>query len=198
MTTAANVPPTDRPVVFLLFDDMEELDLAGPWELFSVWHDRFGGPPCMTVSATGHAVRARYGLQIVPDAALADAPEAGVLVVPGGDGSRRVAEDDATLDWIQQSAARADHVLSICTGVRVLHAAGLLDGRTVTTHHSALAEAATWPGVTVEETRYVHDGNVWTSAGVTAGMDLALAFIESIAGKAVAQRVAAFVEYTPR
>jgi transcriptional regulator GlxA family with amidase domain len=198
MTNATGMPPNDRPVVFLLFDDMEELDLAGPWELFSVWHDRFGGPPCMTVSASGHAVRARYGLQIVPDAALADGPEAGVLVVPGGDGSRRVAEDGVILGWVRQTAARAEHVLSICTGVRILHAAGLLDGRTVTTHHSALAEAAAWPGVTVREARYVRDGNVWTSAGVTAGMDLALAFIRAESGDATAQKVADFVEYPPR
>jgi len=185
-------------VGFLLFPEMEELDFAGPWEIFSVWNEQFGGPRCISIARSLKPVTCRYGLRVLPDQALDDAPDLSALVVPGGDGSKTVAEDEATLAFVREVYDAGHDVLSICTGARILAAAGVLDGKTVTTHHSARDEARRWPGVTVSSERYVQDGAVWTSAGVTAGIDLALAYVATTAGEETAERVARFVEYQER
>lgn len=185
----------------LLFPDVEELDFAGPWELFCVWRDRFGGPACLTLAASDGPLRCRKGLRVLPDVTLDEAPPLDGLLVPGGHGTHAVARDPAQLGWIRARAAAADHVVSVCTGARVLHAAGLLDGRTVTTHASALDEARGWDGVAVSERRFVHDAtgdrSVWTAAGVSAGLDVALALVAHVAGDDVAANVQRYVEYFP-
>jgi transcriptional regulator GlxA family with amidase domain len=134
-----------------------------------------------TLSADGAPVRSSSGLTLVPDGALAQAPRAiDTLIVPGGDGTRAAVDDEELLRWIAESSARARRTASVCTGAFLLAAAGLLDGRRVTTHWaSAEALARRHPDVTVDpDPIFVRDGHVWTSAGVTAGMDLALALVE--------------------
>jgi len=182
-------------VGFLLFPDMEELDFAGPWEVFSVWNETFGGPPCVSLARSLEPVTCRYGLRVLPDRTLDDAPDLSALVVPGGDGSKAVAEDEATLAFVREVYDAGHDVLSICTGARILAAAGLLGGKTVTTHHSARSEAEAWPGVTVSTERYVQDGTVWTSAGVTAGIDLALAYVAATAGEETEAHIRQFIEW---
>jgi len=181
---------------FLTFDKMEELDLVGPWEMFSAWAATGSGGDCFTVGATSDPVRCRFGLRVTPDTSIAEAPAAGVLVIPGGGGSRAAADDSGIVDFVRRTVQGGAAVLSVCTGVRVLHAAGLLEGKRVTTHHTAFDEVERWGRVDlVKGQRFVRDGEVWTSAGVTAGMDLALAAIETWSSRDEADRVRAYVEY---
>lgn len=179
----------------LLFPGVEELDVAGPWELFGLWRTHGDGPRSVTVGTEAGPLRARHGLQVVPDVTIESSPALTYLLVPGGPGAGTAAQDPAVQQYVAQQAEGAAAVLSVCTGVRILHAAGLLDGRRVTTHHTALADVRRWPGVTAVEQRYVRDGALWTAAGVSAGLDLALAFIAAAGGDAVAARVRREAEY---
>lgn len=188
--------PASSPIAFLLFDGMEELDLVGPWEVFSVWHEHFGGSPCVSIASSTNPVTCRYGLTVTPDRSFEEAGEFGALVVPGGDGSRTAASDPATLRVVRAVAATAHAVMSVCTGARILQAAGLLEGRSMTTHHSAFDEANAWEGVELREgRRFVRDGRVWTSAGVSAGIDLALAYVKANGGEDTAEQVRRFIEW---
>jgi transcriptional regulator GlxA family with amidase domain len=135
----------------------------------------------LVLSPDGAPLETSSGLTIAPHAALAQAPAAiDTLLVAGGAGVERLCEDRATLDWIAARAGKARRVASVCTGAFALAAAGLLDGRRAATHWSAAAELARrYPRVTVDpEPIFIRDGSLWTSAGVTAGMDLALALVE--------------------
>lgn len=188
----------DRTLGILLFPDGEELDFAGPWELFGLWRALGGGPRCVTIGRDGDPVRARHGLQVCPDVSMEDTPPLSYLLVPGGPGAEPAAQDPHTLQFVAQQAKTVDALLSVCTGVRVLHAAGLLAGRSVTTHHTALDDVRSWNGVTaVDDERYVRDGALWTAAGISAGLDMALAFIAAEAGPGVAKRVQREAEYRP-
>ncbi len=183
----------------LVFPGVEELDFAGPWELFGLWREYGDGPRCLTIGPGTDPIRARHGLQVVPDVEREAAPSLTYLLVPGGPGAERAAHDEAVTQYVAQQAETATAVLSVCTGVRILHAAGLLNGRRVTTHHSALEDVRGWAEVTaVGDQRYVRDGSVWTAAGVSAGLDLALAFIAAEAGEKMASRVQREAEYPPR
>lgn len=189
---------TESTLGILLFPGVEELDFAGPWELFGLWRDYGDGPRGLTIGTESGPLPARHGLQVVPDVEMDEAPPLTHLLVPGGPGAKPIARDAAVTRYVAQQARSATAVLSVCTGVRVLHAAGLLDGRRVTTHHTALDDVRTWDGVTaVDDERYVRDGTVWTAAGISAGLDMALAFIAAEAGKKMAARVQREAEYFP-
>jgi transcriptional regulator GlxA family with amidase domain len=172
----------------LLFDDVQCLDVTGPLEVFSGAErllrslgQRRRGYELRTLSADGRPLQTSSGLTLVPDGLLDDAPESiDTLIVPGGRGTRAVTADDRLLSWIAATAARSRRTASVCTGAFALAAAGLLDGRRAATHWSAAgALARQYPRVHVDaDPIYVRDGSVWTSAGVTAGMDLALALVE--------------------
>lgn len=187
----------ERTLGALLFPAVEELDLVGPWELFGFWHEKRDGPRCLTVGTEAGPIQARHGLRIEPDVLMADAPSLTYLLVPGGPGTRVAAQTPAIQRFVARQAANADAVLSVCTGIRLLRAADLLRGRRVTTHHAALDEVRGWPEVTVAEERYVQDGSLWTAAGVSAGLDMALAFIAAEAGGDAAARVQRAAEYFP-
>lgn len=181
---------------FLVFDGMEELDLVGPWEMFSAWGETGSGGRCLTIGMTTDSVRCRFGLCVTPDASIAAAPRIEALLIPGGDGSRVAADEPDIVDFVRDRAHGGTTMLSVCTGVRILHAAGLLHRRSVTTHHAAFDEVEAWDGVELlRGRRVVRDSDVWTSAGVTAGMDLALAAIESWSSRDEADRVWTYVEY---
>jgi transcriptional regulator GlxA family with amidase domain len=179
---------TARRVVILLFDGVQSLDVTGPLEVFSAAErllasraDRARGYAITTLGSDGARLRTSSGLRIAPDGGLEDAPaEIDTLIVPGGDGSRAVAADERLLDWIVAASARARRTASVCTGAFPLAAAGLLDGRRATTHWASAARLARmYPAVDVDaDPIFIRDGELWTSAGVTAGMDLALALVE--------------------
>jgi transcriptional regulator GlxA family with amidase domain len=181
-------PGAPRNIVILAYPGLQSLDVTGPLEVFDgarrLLEARAAasrGYRTLVVSPDGAGVRSTSGLTLVPHAAMADAPAAiDTLLVAGGGGWRDLCEDRAALDWVAQRARTARRVGSVCTGAFVLAAAGLLDGRRATTHWAAAAELARrYPRVRVDpEPIFVRDGSVWTSAGVTAGMDLALALVE--------------------
>jgi transcriptional regulator GlxA family with amidase domain len=136
-------------------------------------------------------------LKIVPDCSFATCAPLDYLLIPGGQGTRREAHNAELLAFVRKQAAHCQHVLSVCTGAFLLQAAGLLDGKRATTHWASLGRLRQHPGVTVVEERFVRDGNLWTAAGVSAGIDLALAFIAEQAGEEVAGKVQLAAEYYP-
>ncbi|MFE2032168.1 GlxA family transcriptional regulator [Streptomyces scopuliridis] len=184
---------TERSVLVVLFDDVQSLDVTGPVEVFNgaglATGDR-GAYRIRTASLDGAPVRTSSGLTLVPDLALTDAPDPHTLVVPGGSGTR--GPDPLLIAWLRERAPRAGRLVSICTGALLLAAAGLLDGRRATTHWIAADLLAThYPAVEVDpDPIYIRDGEIATSAGVTSGIDLALALVEEDLGREVALTVA--------
>ncbi|MEU5667100.1 GlxA family transcriptional regulator [Streptomyces longwoodensis] len=168
-----------RTVLVVLFDGVQSLDVTGPLEVFAGAERHTPGTyRIRTASLDGAPVRTSSGLTLVPDGPLAGARDPHTLLVPGGEGTR--APDPELTAWLRARGPRARRLVSVCTGAILLAGAGLLDGRRVTTHWSYCAKLARdHPSVTVEpDPVYVRDGHVATSAGVTAGIDLALALVE--------------------
>ncbi|MGO9448708.1 MAG: GlxA family transcriptional regulator [Solirubrobacteraceae bacterium] len=175
-------------VVIVVYPDVQSLDFIGPLEVFAAAQqliertDRTEPGYRITVaSLDGAPITTSGGMRIVPDTSLADVPKRiDTLLVPGGAGSAAASADEELLDWVGTAAKRTRRVTSVCTGAFVLAATGLLDGLRATTHWASAARLAKLhPAVDVDaDAIYVHDGSVWTSAGVTAGMDLALALVE--------------------
>jgi transcriptional regulator GlxA family with amidase domain len=181
-------------VVVLAFEGVQSLDVTGPVEAFSIATRYFGGEYAIElVTPDGGPARASSGLSLNADRAAADVRgPIGTLVVAGGEGALRTAKDEPTRGWVRDAAARSERVASVCTGAFILAAAGLLDGRRATTHWDSCQRLAErHPQITVEsDPIFVRDGNVLTSAGVTAGIDLALALIEDDLGPQAALRTA--------
>jgi len=187
-----------RTVLIVLFDEVQSLDVTGPIEVFTganTWRAHHGGGPgydIRTASLGGRTVRTSSGLRVTPDEDLrhAGTDRLDLLIVPGGEGSRRPAPE--LVAWLRAHARRAGRLVSVCTGAFLLAEAGLLDGRRVTTHWAYCAALATkYPAISVEEDPiFVRDGRVATSAGVTAGIDLALALVEDDLGRVAALDIA--------
>jgi transcriptional regulator GlxA family with amidase domain len=175
-------------VLLVVFDGVQSLDLTGPLEVFS------GAGHAVSVASPGGApVRTSSGLALSPDADLyAARGPLDTLLVAGGAGARAAVADAELVGWLREAAPRARRVASVCTGAFLLAEAGLLDGRRATTHWAwCAALAARHPAVEVDpEPIFVRDGAVWTSAGVTAGLDLALALVEEDVGRRAALEIA--------
>ena len=181
----------------LLFPGVEELDFVGPWEMLRMWSLYADGPSeCLLVAQTLALVDCAKGMQVLPHFDLAGCAPLDAMLVPGGRGTREQVGNAVLLDFVRTQAAGAQAVLSVCTGSFVLQAAGLLAGRSATTYWSMLP-ALRELGVQVREQRFVHDGPVWTSAGVSAGTDMMLAFIAHVAGDDSAGKVQLAAEYYP-
>ena len=183
-----------------VFDDAEELDIVGPYEVLAWWAKHSDlRPHVLTFSADGAGVRCAKGLRIVPDVDAGDAEPLHVLVYPGGRGTRALAQDSAHLAWLREVRACTPLVTSVCTGALVLAAAGLLAGRAATTHWSAFDElAAIDPSVLPDtEARFVDDGDVVTAAGVSAGIDMALHLVGRLESPEAARRVRRGIQYDP-
>ena len=193
-----------RRVGILVFPDVEVLDFCGPFEVFSVTRldearRREEPSPFETLLVTEHegVVRATGGLRVVPDVTIATCPPLDVLVVPGGWGTRRESTNRVLLDWIGERGRLVETLTSVCTGAMLLGHAGLLDGRRATTHWRALDwMRESFPTVTVEDKLHVvEDGDVITSAGISAGIDMALRVVARYHGDAVARATARNMEY---
>ncbi|MES5818069.1 GlxA family transcriptional regulator [Streptomyces sp. RG80] len=182
---------TQRTVLVVLFDGVQSLDVTGPLEVFAGAEQHTPGTyRIRTASPDGAPVRTSSGLTLVPDLALADAPDPHILLVPGGQGTR-APEPDLT-EWLRVHGPRAERLVSVCTGAILLAEAGLLDGHRVTTHWAYADKLARdHPEVDVEpDPIYIRDGRVATSAGVTSGIDLALALVEEDLDREVALAIA--------
>jgi transcriptional regulator GlxA family with amidase domain len=185
----------EHQVLIPIFDGIQPLDVTGPHEVLMGATALLHPAPAYAVSlvaATPEFVTADSGLKLVPDGPLPETGEIGTLLVPGGTGARHLKPGDPVIDWLRGAAARSARVVSVCTGAFPLAAAGLLDGLSATTHwRYARRLATTYPAVDVRpDSIYLRQGRVWTAAGVTAGIDLALALVEADHGVDVAQRIA--------
>ncbi|HEX3646048.1 MAG TPA: DJ-1/PfpI family protein [Vicinamibacterales bacterium] len=190
----------------LIFNDVEVLDFAGPFEVFSRTRTVAGSESrrtddsapfeTFTVARSRDAITAIGGLTVTPRHSWADAPPIDILVVPGGFGTRALLADEATLGWIRQTSAASRQVTSVCTGALLLAKVGLLRGKRATTHWAGLDLLASIdPTIQVQRgRRVVHDG-VFTSAGVSAGIDMSFAVVEEICGRDVAIETAHYIEY---
>ena len=183
---------------FLVFPDVEELDFVGPWEMIGMWGKLFGGPENrLIVAQSDNPVTCAKGLFIKPHISFEQCPELDFLLVPGGQGTRKEVDNTALIRFISEQAKYCKAVISVCTGTFLLHRSGLLSGKKATTHWNSLNCLKELGDVTAVEKRFIRDGNVWSSAGVSAGIDLILALIEDIAGGEIAGRVQLAAEYYP-
>lgn len=182
------------------FDACEELDLVGPYEVLTSWarHQR-PDVEVLTFSADGSGVRCAKGLRLVPDTGADEIGSLHVLVYPGGQGTRTLLRDEAHLAWVRGMRAATPLMTSVCTGALVYAAAGLLAGRPATTHWAAFDElAAIDPSVQADrEARFVDDGDVVTSAGVSAGIDMALHLVARLDSPEAARGVRRGIQYDP-
>ncbi len=191
-----------RQIGILLFDDVEELDAVGPWEVLAYWTRNHpeDGYAVSCLSPDGQPVTAAKGLVLGAHAAVADAPALEVLVHPGGRGTRALLREPAHLDWVRRQRREVPLMTSVCTGALVYAAAGLLQGRPATTYWGAVDELRGLdPSVDVrDDDRWVDDGDVITSAGVSAGIDMALHLVVRLAGVERARQVRRGIQYDPR
>ena len=185
-----------RTIGILIFDDVEELDFVGPWEVLSLACGE--GDRVVTISEREGLVRAKLGLRVLPDHSFADAPELDVLLVPGGQGTRREVDNPELVRWIASVAPGCDWVTSVCTGAFLLHAAGLLKGRRATTHWGSIERLrGLTDGEVVDDERFVVDGRVVTAAGISAGIDMALWLVGQLYHPDHGRYVQRRMEYNP-
>jgi transcriptional regulator GlxA family with amidase domain len=178
----------------VLFEEFELLDVFGPIEVFGILRDQIS---IVMLGPVAGPVASAQGPSAVAEVAYSDAPQCDIVLVPGGHGTRALALEPAFLNWLRTWASSATYISSVCTGSGLLAAAGLLDGFQATSNKRSFAWASS-QGTSVRwipEARWVEDGNRWTSAGVAAGIDMALALIGKIVGPDVADDLADRVEY---
>jgi cyclohexyl-isocyanide hydratase len=185
------VMPTLR-IGMLLFPRLTQLDLTGPYEVFT----RVPDTQVLLVWKTLDPIEADSGLRVLPNTTLRDCPPLDVICVPGGPGVNPLMEDAEVLAWLREQAGHARDVSSVCTGSLVLGAAGLLHGRRATSHWGARDLLASF-GAVPTAGRVVRDGNLFTGGGVTAGIDFALTMVAELANPAAAQTIQLQIEYAP-
>jgi transcriptional regulator GlxA family with amidase domain len=183
----------------LIFDGAEELDFVGPWEVFTMAAVIRDDIRVVTIAERAGPVACAKGMRVLPDHTLADAPELDVVMVPGGQGTRREVDNPVLIDWLRRIAPGLRWVTSVCTGALLLCEAGLARGRRVTTHWAFIEDLRKrYPDVEVlAGVRYVRDENVCTAAGVSAGIDLALWLTGQIWGVDTARKTQRAMEYDP-
>lgn len=195
----------DRSIGIVVFPDAEELDFVGPYEVFTMAKQAMAGRAndrelgVSLVAETAEPVRCAKGMRVIPDHTFDDAPALDVVLVPGGLGTRREADNAALTGWLARVAPGCEWVTSVCTGSLLLQRAGLTDERRITTHWAyvgALRELAPKTEL-LEGVRYVRDGNVVTAAGVSAGIDMALWLTGQMWGIEHARITQRMMEYDP-
>ncbi|MDT7548012.1 MAG: hypothetical protein QOE84_406 [Actinomycetota bacterium] len=199
--TTTPAPTSTRHIGILLFDDVEELDAVGPYEVLAYWTQQHpdDGWSVSCMSADGDSVRAAKGLVLGAHHSIAEAPPLDVLLHPGGRGTRPMLRDSAHLDWVRLQRETVPLMTSVCSGSLVYAAAGLLTGRPATTHWAAFDELRALDA-SVElraDDRFVDDGDIITSAGVSAGIDMALHLVARLAGVERARQVRRGIQYDP-
>ena len=181
-----------RTIGMLLFPQLTQLDMTGPYEVLA----RLPNTKVSLVAHTLDPVKTDRGMMIVPEVTYADAPQFDIIMVPGGPGQQQLMDDPVVLEFLQRQARSAKYVTSVCTGSLVLGAAGLLKGRRATSHWAAIDHLAALGATPVRE-HVVVDGNIVTGAGVTSGIDFALALAAILEGEEVARQIQLQIEYDP-
>jgi len=184
----ANKPFT---VAILMFDEVQIIDFAAPYEVFG--QAKF---EVFTVSATGKPLTTAMGLSVTPKYSFANMPDADVILVPGGDTSE-VMHDEKVIGWLKAQQGKVEHILSVCTGAHILAESGLLDGKSATTFHRALERfEKDYPKISVRpDKRFVDNGQIVTSAGLSSGIDASLHLVSTVLGEDKARTVALHLEY---
>lgn len=185
-----------------MFDGVEELDFVGPWEVFTaaaMLRERAGEEPDQVMLVAEHLdpVRCSKGLRVLPDHTFADHPSLDVVLVPGGQGTRPGAKDPTLLAWLAGAAAGARWVTSVCTGSLLLHASGVAAGRRLATHRAFEEQLAALGAQVVRDVRWVRDGNLVSSQGVSAGIDMALWLVGQWYSPAHARATQRYLQYEP-
>ena len=189
-----------RHVAIMIFDDVEVLDFAGPYEVFNVTGELNSPSPLnvFTVAESHSPIRTRGQLSVNPNYSIYDMPKTDILLIPGGAGCRALLKKPHVLAWIQEQAEQVEYLLSVCTGSLVLAKAGLLDGLEVTTHHDNLNHLEALVDDTacvIRDKRYVDAGKIVMSGGVSAGIDMSLYMIQKLFGDAVLAKTLSEMEY---
>ena len=182
----------ERIIGMLIFPRLTQLNMTGPYEVLA----RLPNTRVELISHTLSPVKTDRGMTILPTITYADCPQLDVIMVPGGPGQQDLMEDAVALEFLQRQARGARYVTSVCTGSLVLGAAGLLNGKRATSHWAAIDHLGLLGAVPVSE-KMVVDGNVVTGAGVTSGIDFALALAAILEGEAVAREIQLQIEYDP-
>ncbi len=182
----------------LIYDDVEELDFVGPWEVLTPKPGIAERNRVLTIAAHDGPVRCAKGLRVLPDTSFTDAPRLDVLLVPGGKGSRGEGRG-VLVDWIRKVAPQARWLTSVCTGAFLLQEAQLLEGKRVTTHWAFIEQLRQRGGnlTVLENRRFVRDGKLVTAAGVSAGIDMSLWLMGQLHGVEIARKVQRLIEYDP-
>jgi transcriptional regulator GlxA family with amidase domain len=191
--------PASATFGLLCFEDLEELDMIGPWEVFTTAIKGFDGARVVTIAEKPGVVSCAKGLRITPDHSFADAPPLDLVLVPGGQGTRREVDNPVLIEWLRKAAEPCTWVTSVCTGSLLLHGAGLTRGKRITTHWGfipQLRERAPEAEV-LERVRYVRDGQLVTAAGISAGIDMALWLVGQIWDVPRARLVQQIMQYDP-
>ena len=183
----------------VIYENVQPMDVIGPWEVLAIWKKVLQAPIDMyLVSEKGGLVKCDDDIILSAHCTFDDCPHLDYLIVPGGRGRREQVDNKRLIAFIKAKAATADKIISVCTGMFLLHKAGLLRNKPVTTYWRALSELRSLKDTDVEEERVVKSGNIWTTGGVSSGIDLAFELIAEIAGKDVAGRVQLLFEYFPK
>lgn len=187
-----------KDIGIVLFDDVEELDFVGPWEVFTMAQKLAGVGTVSLVAEHDRPVRCAKGMRVLRDRALEPDARYDVLVVPGGDGRRREVDNPILIEWLARAAPRARWVTSVCTGAFLLHRAGIARGKRITTHWARVDELRKAGDIDVREgPRFVRDGSLVTAAGVSAGIDMALWIVGQEHDADFARKVQRGMEYYP-
>lgn len=190
-----------KTIGIVIFPDFEDLDAIGPKEALTMMAKGSGGEwNVVLISEDGEPVTSYLGTRLIVDHSYDSCPILDVILVPGGLGTRTQMDNPKHIEFVQRQGSHAAWVTSVCTGALVLHKAGFLEGRRATTHWGAIAELQNLGGNTtvVNDERWVHDGNVITAAGVSAGIDMALYLISLLKDPDTAKRVQQMMEYYPK
>lgn len=178
-----------RSVAIVIFDEVEVLDFAGPFEVFNaasgvIAFDPYPAFFTYTVGLTGDLIVARGGLRVTPHYSIVNCPPPDLLIIPGGFGVRHLLRNTRFIDWLKLQSGEVEHLLSVCTGALALARAGLLDGLPATTHHGSFHLLSDLSPTTtvIEGRRFVDTGRIVTAGGISAGIDMSLAVVERLLG----------------
>ncbi|MEM1219168.1 MAG: DJ-1/PfpI family protein [Bacteroidota bacterium] len=191
--------PKKRNVGILLFDEAEVLDFAGPFEVFSVTSELNNFEPFEVFTVSEHLapISAVNGLSVNPKYDFESCPDLDILIIAGGNGTRKLAENQKVLDWIERVHQNTEFTLSICSGSRMLGKLGLLDGKPYCTHHQVYDHMQTIvpTGLPRPNLRFVNTGRIFTSGGISAGIDLSFHLVDMLLGTETAEQTATYMEY---
>jgi transcriptional regulator GlxA family with amidase domain len=185
-----------RKIGIVVFDGVEEMDFVGPWEVFTAATDNFKDDQVFLIAERLDPIICEKGMRVLPDVTFSDITELDLLLLPGGSGARREANNAIITAWLHRIAKTSRWVTSVCTGAFLLHAAGLANGRRITTHHDFIDDLRQeGANSVVSGMRVVQDGHIMTSGGVMSGIEMSLCLVEDLYGSKSAELVRNYIAY---